>query len=170
MPSPHFLSLTALNREASLKHGLQIMLVVDQGWRPFTPGGCDSSARDQSMDIPLILHNPPKTWLLVKDQHQDRAKELFGDTGVSITPAGRPLLGSPFGKSTYQEEFISSQGKCRSEWEQSLKRLSKIAETHPKPPSPPSLMGWWASGAIWPGPAEISTTSIQFLKELSREN
>ena len=53
--------------------------------------------------------NPQKTWLLVKDQHQEKAKELFGDTGVSITSAGRPLLGSPIGKSTYQEEFVSRQ-------------------------------------------------------------
>ena len=82
MPSPHFLSLTALNREASLKHGLQMMLVVDQGWRPFTPGGCDSSARDRSTDISLILQKPG-CWSRISIKKEPKN---FSATPVSASP------------------------------------------------------------------------------------
>ena len=39
--------------------------------------------------------NAPKTWLVTKVEHWERARELFRDTNVNITCEGRPYLGAP---------------------------------------------------------------------------
>ena len=45
-----------------------------------------------------------KTWLVTKESHLDKAREIFLDTQVRITSEGRPLLGAPLGS----REFILS--------------------------------------------------------------
>ena len=89
MPSPHFLSYTALNREALLKHkfaddasGGSRQENIHSWWLGLV--------REGLKNVNFI--NPPKTWLLVKNQHLKRAKELFGSTDGSIISAGRLLL------------------------------------------------------------------------------
>ena len=72
--------------------------------------------------------NPPKTWLLVKEGHVSRAKELFKDLGIQITTNGRPLLGAPLGCDTFQDAFIVQQV---DQWVSELQTLSTFAATQP---------------------------------------
>ena len=86
-----------------------MMLVADQGWRPFTPGGCDSSARDRSMDISLILQKPG-CWSRIRIKKEPK--------NFSATPvAASPLLVGRFqvrqsGNLPIRRNL--SQGKCQS--------------------------------------------------------
>ena len=41
--------------------------------------------------------NPPKTWLLAKEEHLEKAQALFHSCGINITTKGRPLLGALIG-------------------------------------------------------------------------
>ena len=70
--------------------------------------------------------NPPKTWLFVRDEHLQEARELFGLTGINITTEGRPVLGSPCGREEYCRSF------CSSKVEQWVSKVSaRFAKTQP---------------------------------------
>ena len=46
--------------------------------------------------------NPPKTWLIVKDESYSQAHLIFQGTGVSITKEGKRHLGTAVGKDTFK--------------------------------------------------------------------
>ena len=73
--------------------------------------------------------NPPKTWLLVKDQqHYSTATDMFAGTNISITMEGRPLLGAPIGPDGFCETFCENKV---SQWIFEVKKLAKFASTQP---------------------------------------
>ena len=72
--------------------------------------------------------NASKTWLVTKESHVERARELFADTDVNITSNGRPYLGVPLGTSEFTKQFI--QEKVNS-WISNLSLLSDIACAQP---------------------------------------
>ena len=72
--------------------------------------------------------NPPKTWLLVKDEHLEEAQNLFGSTGINITTEGRPVLGSPCGEEGYCEDYCKTSVK---KWVSKVSTLAKFAKTQP---------------------------------------
>ena len=74
------------------------------------------------------LVNPPKSWLVTKEPHVDKAWNLFGASGVQITTDGRPLLGAPLGSDKFKSAFIDSQV---SVWVDEVKTLAKFATTQP---------------------------------------
>ena len=41
--------------------------------------------------------NPSKTWIVTKPEHVDEAIRLFADSGINITPEGRPYFGGAIG-------------------------------------------------------------------------
>ena len=43
------------------------------------------------------LVNASKTWLITKENHLSKAKEIFQDSGVKITSKGRPYVGAAIG-------------------------------------------------------------------------
>ena len=53
--------------------------------------------------------NGSKTWLVTKESHLDKAREIFLDTQVRITSKGRPLLGAPLGSKEFIDHFISEK-------------------------------------------------------------
>ena len=73
--------------------------------------------------------NPPKTWLVVKEEVHEAALVLFENTGVQITTEGRPLLGAPLGTENFTDEFIR---RATAEWEGEIDRLANIAKVHPQ--------------------------------------
>ena len=75
------------------------------------------------MDIMQML-----PWLVVKEEHLEEAKMLFGDTQVNITSKGRPYLGAAMGSKGFVTEMIAS--KIES-WEKELGKLAEIATTQP---------------------------------------
>ena len=73
--------------------------------------------------------NPPKTWLLVKEQFKDSAQELFGKYGIQITTQGRPLLGAPIGTADFSDQSINDMVSC---WDTELKVLTGFASLQPQ--------------------------------------
>ena len=41
--------------------------------------------------------NPTKTWIVVKQEHQQEASRVFVECGINITTKGRPCHGAPIG-------------------------------------------------------------------------
>ena len=72
--------------------------------------------------------NPVKSWLLTKEQHLDKAKEIFQGTSVNITTHGRPYLGASLGTSAYVQQFVKEKV---DDWILDLKLLSDIAKAQP---------------------------------------
>ena len=72
--------------------------------------------------------NASKTWLLVKPSVQDRARELFGDSGVNITIDGRRLLGACLGTETSVHQYVLN---AVAGFVQQVELLSKVAITEP---------------------------------------
>ena len=72
--------------------------------------------------------NATKTWLVTKDDHLMAANDIFGATGVCITSAGHPYLGTPLGSAAYSSAFLSTKV---IEWVAELNYLSDIATTQP---------------------------------------
>ena len=46
---------------------------------------------------------------MVKESYESVARDLFSDTNVHITTAGRPYLDAPLGSDQYVTEFIQSK-------------------------------------------------------------
>ena len=73
--------------------------------------------------------NTSKTWLIVKVEHLEEAKELFQDTGVKISYDGKSHLGSAIGSRPFVESFVEEKV---SKWKKELEHLSDIATTQPQ--------------------------------------
>ena len=67
--------------------------------------------------------NASITWLVTKNL--ERASD---DTGVNITPDGRPYLGAPIGSQEFTREYVRSK---IGEWSSNVTLLSEIAKSQP---------------------------------------
>ena len=72
--------------------------------------------------------NPSKTWLVTKDGYLEEASALFADSGVNITPNGRPYLGAAIGSQEFTVEYTRSKV---SEWSSKVALLGEIAKSQP---------------------------------------
>ena len=72
--------------------------------------------------------NSAKTYLIVKEEFETKAKALFADTDVNITINGKRHLGAALGANTFTEEYVSSKVV---EWVKEIVHLSTIASTQP---------------------------------------
>ena len=72
--------------------------------------------------------NPTKTWVVVKQEHEQEASRVFADSGINITTKGRPYIGAAVGTEEYVTEYVSSKV---SEWKSSISTLSEIAKSQP---------------------------------------
>ena len=70
-----------------------------------------------------------KSWLTVKPEYLDSAKELFSGTGINITDQGRKHLGAVVGSVDYKKEYVQEKVE---QWVSSMQRLSSIAKTQPQ--------------------------------------
>ena len=73
--------------------------------------------------------NAKKSYLIVKEQYKDKAKEIFGDTNIKISTEGRRHLGSVIGSKQFSENYISS---LITQWCEEITELFLIAKTHPQ--------------------------------------
>ena len=55
--------------------------------------------------------NSSKTYLVVKEEHEEKAKALFADTNVHITIHGKCHLGAALGSRSFTEEYVSCKVK-----------------------------------------------------------
>ena len=72
--------------------------------------------------------NAVKTYLIIKEEHDNKAKALFADTDVHITINGKRHLGAALGANTFTEEHVSSKVR---EWVKEVIHLSAVAITQP---------------------------------------
>ena len=73
--------------------------------------------------------NPSKTWLLVKEEYLETAKEIFAKSGINISSTGRQHLGSALGSDSFVNEFVKSK---IAKWILEMETLTKIARTEPQ--------------------------------------
>ena len=72
--------------------------------------------------------NASKTWLVVRPEYLDQAKEIFAESGVQITAEGRRHLGAAVGTRSFAEAFVSTKVQ---EWVKEIDTLTLIAQTQP---------------------------------------
>ena len=80
---------------------------------------------------PLLGYYPKasKSWLTVKPEYIDSAKETFRGTGINITDQGRKHLGAVIGCEEYKKEYV---GDKVTGWVEALQKLTSIAKTQPQ--------------------------------------
>ena len=80
---------------------------------------------------PLLGYFPKasKSWLTVKPEYLESAKEMFSKTGINITDHGRKHLGAVIGSEEYKKEYVTEKVK---QWIESIQILTNIAKTQPQ--------------------------------------
>ena len=80
---------------------------------------------------PLLGYYPKatKSWLIVKPEYLESAKEMFKGTGINITDHGRKHLGAVIGSEEYKREYIRDKVE---EGVASIEKLMVIARTQPQ--------------------------------------
>ena len=82
--------------------------------------------------------NASKTWLVVKQEYLQDAKDIFGDTKIRITMEGpedddpkngQRYLGSALGTESFQKKYVSEKV---TRWIRELEDLCKIAKMEPQ--------------------------------------
>ena len=71
---------------------------------------------------------PEKSWLIVKPEHLEYAKEVFKHSGLKITIEGRRHLGAVIGSEAYKIEYVNN---LIDSWTGELKLLSDVAKFEP---------------------------------------
>ena len=71
---------------------------------------------------------PSKSWLIVKPDYLNLAKEVFADCGVGITAEGKRHLGAAIGSRGFVEQYVNEKVDY---WVSCVRKLSVIAMTHP---------------------------------------
>ena len=70
-----------------------------------------------------------KSWLIVKPEMYDLAKELFTGTSINVTADGKRHLGAVLGTLQYRQLYVKSKV---DEWVQQLTVLSEFAKFYPQ--------------------------------------
>lgn len=72
---------------------------------------------------------PKKSWLIVKDELLDVAKELFRETNIQISKDGERHLGAVIGSEDFKKQYCEQMIK---KWSDELTLLTEIAVTQPQ--------------------------------------
>ena len=80
---------------------------------------------------PLFGYHPnaAKTCLVVREEQQEVAENIFTETGISITTEGKRHLGAAIGSPTFIEEFVSHKVEL---WTEEMEKLAAIAGSQPQ--------------------------------------
>ena len=70
-----------------------------------------------------------KSHLILKHQHEQKAKDIFHETNINVTTSVQRHLGVVLGSELYREEYVKDSVKY---WKQQLEILSLIAEMEPQ--------------------------------------
>ena len=87
--------------------------------------------------------NAGKTWLITKPQHYEVAKNLFADTGISVTTSGAKHLGAAIGEKAFVDSYL--QAKVEN-WCVQLETLSFLAIANPQCAYETGLLPGWPLG------------------------
>ena len=72
--------------------------------------------------------NNEKSWLIVKEEHQEQAERIFEGTGIKITSEGKRHLGSALGTSNFVKRYVQKKVET---WQAEIGILSTIAKSEP---------------------------------------
>ena len=72
---------------------------------------------------------PTKTILIVKEEFCSKAKEIFANTGVTITTRGERHMGAVIGTTQFKKEYV--KGKVEK-WVKDIEELANIAKDEPQ--------------------------------------
>ena len=72
--------------------------------------------------------NASKTYLVVKQEHENSAREKFAGTDVHITIHGKRHLGAALGSKTFTEEYVNDKVQG---WTKDIMNLSQVALSQP---------------------------------------
>ena len=72
---------------------------------------------------------PSKSFIIVKHQYEQNARETFSDTNINVTVSGAKHLGAVIGDLSFKEDYIKEKVES---WRQQLELLSQIAELQPQ--------------------------------------
>ena len=72
--------------------------------------------------------NRSKTYLVIKQEHETSARQLFDDTDVHITIQGKRHLSAAIGSRTFTEKYVSHKVQA---WTEEIKRIAKVATSQP---------------------------------------
>ena len=75
------------------------------------------------------LPNPTKSWLVVKPQHLQTAKDLFRETGLNIAVEGHRHLRAPIGSRDFVEDFVREKVH---KWKAEIEKLLNISRSKPQ--------------------------------------
>ena len=80
---------------------------------------------------PMYGYNaePTKSWLIVKEEQLQEAKNIFNGVGVNITTRGKKHLGAVIGETDYKVEFVEN---IVQKWVDQVTVLSQIATFEPQ--------------------------------------
>ena len=70
-----------------------------------------------------------KSYVVVKEEQLEEAKNMFSGTCVNVTSAGKRHLGAVIGSQQYKDEYVN---ELVTRWTKELKVLSQIAEIQPQ--------------------------------------
>ena len=86
---------------------------------------------DLSDQGPIFGYHPnaSKTYLVVKQEHEARAAQLFADTDVHITTIhGKRHLSAALGSKTFTDEYVSNK---MQDWTKEIMQLTEVAVSEP---------------------------------------
>ena len=72
---------------------------------------------------------PSKSYLIVKEQHYDKAVDIFMGSKVNVTSDEKQHLGAVIGSEAFKVSYVKS---LVDDWIKQLKLLSVIAESEPQ--------------------------------------
>ena len=72
---------------------------------------------------------PTKTVLIVKKEHEEKARKIFDKTGICITTEGERLMGAVIGSYEFKINYV--QNKV-AKWVQDVETLCEIAKDEPQ--------------------------------------
>ena len=72
---------------------------------------------------------PRKTVLVVKEEHEDLAKEIFRDTGVTISSTGERHMGAWVGSQFHKEKYVMDKVE---KWVKDVEELARMANEEPQ--------------------------------------
>ena len=72
---------------------------------------------------------PSKSWLVVKAEKEEEARQIFAGTGIKITTEGRKYLGGYVGTRAGAVKYVN---ELQDEWLEQLEELTKIAKSEPQ--------------------------------------
>ena len=58
-----------------------------------------------------IFPNAKKCWLIVKQEKEEAARDLFGQTSIDIPTQGPKHLGAVLGSRSYPEEYVNEKAQ-----------------------------------------------------------